>query len=173
MQIRFLDPAADFTDAIEVIHCYHASFIAQGRQLLELLAETASRGTNRTRACHLAELYAFYRQANRLHHQDEELALFPLVVGQDLLLDGMLERLALDHLEIEEAWQVLTLDLREILDQHRVPEAVTAKAVRFERLQREHLVRENEDFLPRLAAGLTSGQRRQAAAAMAKMRGRR
>ncbi len=171
MQIRFCDPAADFTDAIEVIRRYHDSFLAQGFQLLKLVAEIESQGLNGERACRLAELYAFYQRANLLHHQDEEKALFPKVVGCDLMLDGMLERLTLDHIEIEEAWRVLTIDLKEILEKHLVPEAVTGKAARFEQLQREHLMRENEDFLPRLAAKLTTGQRRQAAAAMARMRG--
>lgn len=171
MKIRFQEPAEDFTDGIEVICRYHDSFLAQGLRLLELVAEIEQISLNEERAFRLAELYVFYQQANRLHHQDEEKALFPAVVGRDLLLDGMLERLTLDHLEIEEAWQVLTQDLQAILSQHRVPKTITVKAARFEKLQREHLVRENEDFLPRLAAGLTSGQRQQAAEAMAKIRG--
>ncbi len=171
MQIRFCDPAADFTDAIEVIRCYHDSFLTQGFKLLKLVAEIKSQGLSEERAFRLAKCYVFYQRANLLHHQDEEKALFPAVVGRDLMLDGMLERLTLDHIEIEEAWQVLTLDLKEILEKHRVPEAVTDKAARFEQLQREHLMRENADFLPRVEKLLATGKRLEAAAAMARMRG--
>lgn len=172
MKIRFIDPAEDFTDRLAVIFSYHASFLSVGRQLLELIPEIAQE-IDEARALRLAEIYAFYQRANFLHHLDEERALFPRMVGQDLMLDGMIERLALDHEEIEEAWRVLDLDLKEILTHHRVPEAIAAKAVRFEQLQRAHLERENEDFLPRLEVHLTPIQRQQIAAAMARMRGQR
>nr|BAL53521.1 hypothetical conserved protein [uncultured Gammaproteobacteria bacterium]BAL55730.1 hypothetical conserved protein [uncultured Gammaproteobacteria bacterium] len=171
MKIQFQEPAGDFTDGIEVIHRYHQSFFTHGAQLLALAQAIDQAGLNEERALRLAELYVFYRQAGPLHHLDEERVLFPLVVGQDLLLDGMLERLALDHEEIEEAWRVLVIAVHEVLERRQVPEKFLEQAARFERLQREHLIRENEDFLPRVEGLLASSQRRRAAAAMASMRG--
>ncbi len=170
MQIRFHDPASDFSDGLAVIRAYHDSLLAQGRRLLELVSEIEAHGLDPERANRLAELYAYYQRANALHHQDEERALFPAVVGQDLLIDGMIERLGLDHEEIEEAWRVLEIDLKAMLAGHPAPPQLGEKTARFEKLQREHLLRENEDFLPRLERVLTAEQRGKMGHSMAAMR---
>ncbi len=170
MQIRFHDPAGDFSDGLAVIRAYHDSLLSQGRRLLELVSEIETHGLDPGRANRLAELYAYYQRANVLHHQDEERALFPAVVGRDLLVDGMIERLTLDHEEIEEAWRVLEIDLKAILAGRPLPGQLEEKAARFEKQQREHLLRENEDFLPRLERNLTTEQRRKMGLSMAAMR---
>ncbi len=171
MQIRFHDPASDFSDGLAVIRAYHDSLLAQGRRLLELISEIETHGLDSGRANRLAELYAYYQRANVLHHQDEERALFPAVVGRDLLVDGMIERLSLDHEEIEEAWRVLEIDLKTLLARHTLPPDFGEKAARFEKLQREHLTRENEDFLPKVESSLPMSQRRVMGKAMATIRG--
>ncbi len=170
MQIRFHDPASDFSDGLAVIRAYHDSLLAQGRRLLELVSEIETHGLDAGRANRLAELYAYYQRANVLHHQDEERALFPAVVGRDLLIDGMIERLSLDHEEIEEAWRVLEIDLKAVLAGDPVPPQLTEKAARFEKRQREHLLRENEDFLPRVERNLSREQRARIGQAMVAMR---
>jgi len=170
MQIRFHDPASDFSDGLAVIRAYHDSLLAQGRRLLELVSEIETHGLDAGRANRLVELYAYYQRANVLHHQDEERALFPAVVGRDLLVDGMIERLGLDHEEIEEAWRVLEIDLKAMLMGHSTPPHVGEKADRFEKLQREHLLRENEDFLPLAGDKLSREQRGRIGRVMAAMR---
>jgi len=170
MQIRFHDPATDFSDGLAVIRAYHDSLLGQGRSLLDLVSEIEAHGLDTDRANRLAGLYAYYQRANILHHQDEERALFPTVVGQDLLIDGMIERLSLDHEEIEEAWRVLDIDLKAMLAHRPVPSQVGEKAARFEKGQREHLLRENADFLPRLERNLTAEQRGKMGLSMATMR---
>ena len=70
-------------------------------------------------------------------------------MGQDLILDGMIERLTLDHEEIEQWWAELAGFLptpEKISDTDRPVEV----AFQCERLQREHLTRESEHFLPRV-----------------------
>ena len=172
MQIRFHDPASDFSDGLAVIRAYHDSLLTQGRRLLELVSKIETHGIDPERANRLAELYAYYQRANILHHQDEERALFPAVVGRDLLVDGMIERLGLDHEEIEEAWRVLEIDLKAMLAGHPAPPQLGEKTARFEKLQREHLLRENEDFLPRLEGQLSRERREHIGRTMAAMRRR-
>ena len=170
MQIRFIDPATNFSDGIKVIRAYHDHLLEQGQRLLELISAIEAQGVDADRASHLAGLYAYYQRANVLHHQDEERALFPAIIGQDLLIDGMIERLTLDHEEIEESWRVLEIDLKAILECREVPDQLGVKAARFEKLQREHLIRENEDFLPLLEKRLTPAQRIEMGRVMASIR---
>jgi len=171
VQIQFIDPAQDFADGLEVIRTYHTSLLQHGQTLLGLVREIEEQGIDAGRANCLTELYAYYQRANRLHHQDEERALFPAVVGKNLLIDSMIERLSLDHEEIEESWRVLEIALKEILKRQTIPGHLHEKAARFEKLQREHLQRENEDFLPQLAVILEERQRQAMGQVMAAMRG--
>ena len=91
-------------------------------------------------------------------------------MGQDLILDGMIERLTLDHEEIEQWWAELAGFLatpENISDTDRLVEV----AFQFERMQREHLTRENEDFLPRMEEALNIFHRQQVGQGMARLRG--
>lgn len=159
MEFRFDDPARDFSDGLEVLRCYHRAFLKIGEDLLELAREIRREGMNEARANRCVEFHCFYTRANLLHHRDEELALFPALAGQrSPLLDGMVERLALDHEEIEEAWEVLARHLGR--PEHLADGARLLSCAReFEVLQREHLEREDSDFLPRVEALLDGGQR--------------
>mgnify|MGYP003865193839 FL=1 len=81
----------------------------------------------------------------------------------------MIERLMLDHEEIEKAWSLLAVQLKQ-------PEAIKdfarlqVLAIEFEKLQREHLTREDEDFSPQVKAVLSNEQRTQIGAKMAELR---
>lgn len=96
--------------------------------------------------------------------------MLPLLVGQDLILDGMIERLTLDHEEIEQWWAELAGFLatpEKISDTNRPVEF----ALQFERLQREHLTRENENFQSRVDEALNIFHRQQVGQGMASLRG--
>lgn len=170
MKFRFIDPATDFTDGLEVLQVYHDDLLARGRDLLELADSMHNEGMNEATAYQCVEFHNYYTRANRLHHQDEEHALFPAIVNRSFLIDGMIERLTLDHEEIEEAWD----DLSHLL---ATPEKITTAgklkrlAEEFEKVQREHLVRENEDFLERVATELFSDERAAIGRKMAMLRG--
>jgi len=92
-----------------------------------------------------------------------------LLVGHSALFDGMIERLMMDHEEIETAWALLAGLLRQ-------PEQITDNeqflqfARDFEKLQREHLIREDEDFLPKVKAHLKAEKMMQAGKKMAQLR---
>ncbi len=170
MQIHFSDPANVFSDGLKVIQSYHDSLLEHGHRLLDLVNEIEQQGIDTERANRLAELYAYYQRATTLHHQDEERVLFPSLVGRDILIDGMIERLTLDHEEIEEAWRVLEISLKEILEHHCLSDQLVERTARFEKLQRLHLIRENEDFLPRMVKVLDEHQRQEMGRKMAAMR---
>ncbi|MGH9877723.1 MAG: hemerythrin domain-containing protein, partial [Nitrososphaerales archaeon] len=90
-----------------MLYSYHEQFLERGRELLVLVDRIQSNGVNEEQAYQCVQLHCFYQCANSLHHQDEEQVLFPLIVHRLYLVDGMIERLALDHEEIEEAWAEL------------------------------------------------------------------
>ncbi|HAC33481.1 MAG TPA: hypothetical protein DCF45_03065 [Gammaproteobacteria bacterium] len=158
MQFQFTDPAASFSDGLQVIRDYHDNLLATGERLLKLSFKISHKGVDEAAALEAIDLHQHYTRANVLHHADEERCLFPPLLEQDLVLDGMIERLTLDHEEIEQWWDELAVFLSSpetIKDTDRLVEV----AYQFERLQREHLTRENEDFLPRIEELLDPVQR--------------
>lgn len=170
MKFRFIDPATDFADGLRVIQVYHDDFLERGRDLLELVDTINRDGINEVTAYQCVEFHNYYTRANKLHHQDEEHALFPAIVNRTFLIDGMIERLTLDHEEIEEGWDELSPLLA-------TPEKITTAgklnrlAEEFEKVQREHLVRENEDFLELVATELFNNERADIGRKMAMLRG--
>lgn len=170
MEFRYIEPATDFTHGLRVLYAYHDSLLQQGERLLALSRAIGKQGMDEELAHQSVQLHVYYTRANFLHHQDEERALFPLVINRSSLIDGMIERLGLDHEEIEAAWRALAVELSapERIDN---PRRLLDLAVEFELLQRRHLIRENEDFFPQVAKRLTPAQCAQMGRFMARMRG--
>ncbi len=169
MEFKYTDPVTDFSDGLVALKAYHEDFLGRGEQLLQLAFELKAKGMNEGYANQCMAMFCHYEHANHLHHQDEELALFPLLVGKSALFDGMIERLMLDHEEIEAAWLALAEQLKQ-------PDAITdfenlqRLAIDFEKIQREHLTREDEDFAPLVKAELTDEQRKAVGTKMAELR---
>ncbi len=86
-------------------------------------------------------------------------------MNQTPLIDGMLERLTLDHEKIEEAREALAKRLSQPEQMSDFGEMQTL-AREFEKVLREHLTRENEDFLPPIEALLGAEQRLEAGGVM-------
>ncbi len=169
MEFKYTDPATDFSDGLMALKAYHEDFLTRGNALLQLAFELKAKGMKEQCANQCMAAFCHYEHANHLHHQDEEQALFPLLVGKSVLFDGMIERLMLDHEEIEAAWLALAEQLKqpELITDF---EALQKKAVEFEKMQREHLTREDEDFSPLVKAELTTKQRAEVGAKMAELR---
>ena len=166
----FQDPATDFSDGLAVLLAYHERFLV-GQRLVAFAATLAQQGLDEAGAAEALRLAEWYETAMPLHHRDEERALFPRIVNRTFLIDGMIERLALDHDEIEALWGELAPLLRHP-EESANPKRLSQVAHPFEKLLREHIVRENEDFFPKLEALLASDRRRDIGLDMARLRGR-
>jgi iron-sulfur cluster repair protein YtfE (RIC family) len=166
----FQDPATDFSDGLKLLLAYHERFLGEGQRLMAFAATLAQQGLDEAGAAEALRLAEWYENAMPLHHRDEERALFPRIVNRSFLIDGMIERLALDHDEIEAAWGELAPLLRHP-EEIANPKRLSQVAHPFEKLLREHIVRENEDFFPQLKTLLSVDQLRHIAQAMACLRG--
>ena len=155
--VAFIDPATEFADGLRVLYAYHESFILQGQRLLAMAEAISQQGVGEETAAEAVRLAEYYDAATRLHHQDEERALFPFIVNKSFLTDGMIERLALDHEEIDEHWAKLNEVLRapeQIVD----PAQLLDLTARFEKHLKTHIERENLDFFPVLEKMLSPDQ---------------
>jgi len=169
MEFRYSDPVTDFSNGLLVLKTYHEDFLVRGVKLLDLVAEIKQQGMNESLANQCAAMFCHYGYANDLHHQDEEQALFPLLVGQSVIIDGMIERLMMDHEEIEKSWTLLAEKLSSP-EQINGFDQLIQIAGDYEKIQREHLTREDEDFSPKVKAILNAEQIQQAGKKMAELR---
>ncbi len=160
MKIQFNDPATDFSNGLFVIKAYHEDFLKRGEALLRLVDKISTQGVDEDLAYQCMSAYWHYNIANHLHHRDEEEGVFPMMLGQSALTDGMIERLLLDHAEIEKSWANLAEFLSQP-DKIENTDYLRHLAEEFERLQRAHINREDEDFAPRVKALLTASQLQQ------------
>ena len=169
MEFKFTDPATDFSNGLQVLQDYHQDFLARGTQLVALANNIKQHGMTEDLANQCMDMYCHYSHATHLHHKDEEEGLFPLLVDQSSLVIGMIERLMMDHEEIEESWSALSTRLSN-------PEQITNfdhflhLTIEFEKILREHLTREDEDFSPQIKKILSTEQIEQAGKKMSELR---
>lgn len=112
----------------------------------------------------------YFSTSARLHHQDEEVDLFPRLIRQSLKLAELIHGLKQAHAELDDLWKVLEPELKRfpnVTDE----DAFMEQAGRFCELNREHIRRENMDFLPLADSSLSSQQIKDIGIAMAGRRG--
>lgn len=149
MEFKFTDPATDFSNGLQVLQDYHQDFLARGTQLVALANNIKRNGMTEDLANQCMDMYCHYSHATHLHHKDEEEGLFPLLVEQSSLVIGMIERLMMDHEEIEESWNTLSTRLSNPVQITNF-DLLLHQTIEFEKLLREHLTREDEDFSPQI-----------------------
>ena len=169
MEFKFTDPATDFSNGLQVIQDYHQDFLDRGTKLLAIANDIKQQGMTEDLANQCMDMYCHYSHANHLHHKDEEEALFPILIDQSSLVIGMIERLMLDHEEIEKSWD----QLAEMLSK---PEKIKNfdyflhLTTEFEQIQRDHLTREDKDFSPQIKKILSAEQIKQVGQKMSELR---
>lgn len=169
MEFKFTDPVTDFSNGLQVLKTYHQDFLNQGEQLVTLAKQIKQQGMTEDLANQCMAKYCYYAHANHLHHKDEEEALFPLLVDQSSLVLGMMERLIMDHEEIEESWNALAIRLNSP-EQISNTDHLLHLANEFEKKLKEHLTREDKDFFPHIEKQLSTDQLQQAGQKMAELR---
>jgi hemerythrin-like domain-containing protein len=104
------------------------------------------------------------------HHRDEEEDLFPRLNRQSMKLADLVHRLKQEHAELDRLWSEIATGLRRLAAAREEPafrEAVQAYCA----LLRDHIARENQEFLPLAASSLSRAALGEIGEAMAARRG--
>lgn len=116
------------------------------------------------------KVVSYFTTNARLHHQDEEQDLFPLLIRQSLKLAELIYGLKQAHTELDTLWAALAPELKRFPNLIE-PDTFIEQAGRFCELNREHIRRENMEFLPLADSSLSSRQLKDIGIAMAGRRG--
>ena len=159
-----------FDEPIALLRACHNKISAHC-ELIEQIVATLQNGSGEfdTRAAG-RKVITYFSSSGRRHHEDEEQDLFPLLIRQSLKLADLVNSLKQEHNRLEELWQAIEPELRR-MPEPTDPDAFIAAASAFCSLNREHVIRENTDFLPVAQSSLSSQQIRDIGRAMANRRG--
>jgi hemerythrin-like domain-containing protein len=159
-----------FDQPLALLRACHTKILAHCELLEQLVADLGNTGKETEIRSAARQVTTYFSTSARLHHQDEEIDLFPLLTRQSLKLADLVHSLKQEHLELDTLWESIAADLKrpqDVTDLAALAERVHA----FCELNRRHVRRENMEFLPRAESSLSSRQQKDLGAAMAARRG--
>ena len=159
-----------FDQPLALLRACHTKIIAHCDLLEQLVANLGNAGKKEENRGAARQVMSYFSTSARLHHQDEESNLFPLMMRQSLKLADLVHSLKQDHRELNALWESIAVDLKRLPDvtDHT---ALADRVHTFCELNRRHVTRENMEFLPRAESSLSSRQLQDIGAAMAARRG--
>lgn len=159
-----------FDDPLGLMGACHTK-ILHHCDLLEQLVAGIGDATEESEQRNMARrIHTWFSNSARLHHQDEETDLFPLLARQSLKLADLVHALRQEHEQLDALWSRQEAGLKQIT-QLDDPQNFIAAATRFCELTRQHVQRENRELLPVAASSLSSEQLKDIGIAMAGRRG--
>lgn len=139
----FNAPAVGFEAPYEMLQACHERVKRTLDLLGRLIDHVEQNGHDAQSRSAAADVLRYFDLAAPLHHQDEELHVFPpLLAGEDAALQAVVRRLQAEHCEMETLWAALrpTLLRWREPDAHSTPDAaLRQQAARFARLYAGHI----------------------------------
>jgi hemerythrin-like domain-containing protein len=159
-----------FDQPLALLRACHTKILAHCDLLEQLVAILGNAGKEEETRGAARQVMTYFSTSARLHHQDEEIDLFPLLTRQSLKMADLVHGLKQEHRELDVLWETLAADLKRLPDvtDHA---ALAARVHAFCELNRRHARRENMEFLPRAESSLSGRQLKDIGAAMAARRG--
>jgi hemerythrin-like domain-containing protein len=157
-------PAVGLEMPFEMLEACHERVQRSLQLLHKLQAYLADLGHDSSVAQAARDILRYFDVAAPLHHQDEELHVFPpLLALGDPALTAAVQRLQADHRAMECAWLGAAAVLRDIAntasnDWQPLQSAQVAALQNFAGLYGDHIALEEGTVYPRARAGITAGQ---------------
>ena len=159
-----------FDDPLALLRACHTRILDHCDLLEQLVAGVQAQGDAAQLRDTARKVSSYFSNSARLHHQDEETDLFPLLARQSLKLADLVHALRQEHDQLDTLWAALETGLKQVT-QLDDPDTFVTTATRFCELGRQHVKRENMELLPIAASSLSSEQIKDIGMAMAGRRG--
>lgn len=153
-------PAAGFEEPFEMLATCHDRVERMLALQVKLQQHLQDKGCGAPARQAARDVMRYFDLAAPLHHQDEELHVFPpLLAGSDVALRELVQRLMQDHRQMETAWAEARRTLMAIAESTEsgwapLTPAQTAALDQFAALYRQHLDDENNTAYPAAQAML-------------------
>lgn len=138
----FNNRAVGFDHPLEMLRACHGKVEQFCALLQQLVAHLADKGIDASARAAALQIHRYFDQAAPLHHQDEELDFFPLLLQYAPQCQADIDRLAQEHTQLHATWDKLAPALQN-LDEHQLD---TAAAAEFVAAYQRHMAIENPLF---------------------------
>lgn len=142
----FDNETPDFTNPLGLLRACHDRILAQCETLEKLVTHLRSNDVDAEAKTAAQRVHRYFSEAAPLHHQDEEVDLFPVLQRQSLKMADLVYSLKQEHPELDAAWEQLAPTLVR-LDQLQDIDDFSGQVADFCERYRKHVKRENDELL--------------------------
>lgn len=169
---KSLQPGSGYAQPFDLLAACHERVQRSLDLLARLNAHCAKAGADATAASAAADVLRYFDLAAPLHHQDEELHVFPaLEAAGNAALTDLCARLRAEHRQIEQRWQTLRPLLQDLTEGRLDLPPLAAASQAFIDIHRQHLLDENDQVFPAAESTLGPAQQHDMGLEMAGRRG--
>ena len=166
------DKLPGFDEPLALLRACHKNILAHCDRLEALVLHVEAQGIDDEARKTARDIVRYFSTSARLHHRDEEEDLFPRLNRQSLRIAELIQDLKQEHTRLDQLWEVMVTELKSLPGNGFSDDFLQANRD-FCTLSRQHVNRENMEFLPLAASSLSQLDLGEIGASMADRRGMR
>ena len=168
--VTMSDELPGFDEPLALLRACHKNILAHCDRLDALLVHVDKQGIDNDARKAARDILRYFSTSALLHHRDEEEDLFPRLNRQSIRIAELIRDLKQEHTKLDKLWENIAPELKQLPD-NGFSDGFLQAARDFCTLSRQHVNRENMEFLPLAASSLSQLELADIGEAMAARRG--
>lgn len=164
------DTLPGFDEPLALLRACHKNIIDHCDKLENLVTHIDTQGVDDEARKAASNIFRYFSTSALLHHRDEEEDLFPRLNRQSIKIAELIRDLKQEHTKLDQFWEIMMPELKKLPDDNFSEEFLQASRD-FCALSRQHVNRENMEFLPLAASSLSELELTDIGESMAARRG--
>ena len=159
-----------FDKPLALLRACHKNITDHCEQLENLITHTGTQGIDDEARKAARNIVRYFSTSALLHHRDEEEDLFPRLNRQSIRIAELIRDLKQEHVKLDQLWELISPELKKLPDD-KFSDNFLQASNEFCTLSRQHVTRENMEFLPLAANSLSELELKDIGESMAARRG--
>ena len=159
-----------FDEPLALLRACHKNITDHCEQLENLITHTGTQGIDDEAHKAARNIVRYFSTSALLHHRDEEEDLFPRLNRQSIRIAELIRDLKQEHEKLDQLWELISPELKKLPDD-KFSDGFLQASSEFCALSRQHVNRENMEFLPLAANSLSQLELTDIGESMAARRG--
>ena len=159
-----------FDEPLALLRACHKNITDHCERLENLIIHINAQGIDDEARKAARNIIRYFSTSALLHHRDEEEDLFPRMNRQSIRIAELIRDLKQEHVKLDQLWDIITPELKKLPDENFSDDFLQASS-EFCALSRQHVNRENMEFLPLAASSLSELELKDIGESMAERRG--
>lgn len=152
--ITMNDELPGFDEPLALLRACHKNILAHCDRLDALVTHIDKQGIDDEARKAARNIARYFSTSALLHHRDEEEDLFPRLNRQSIKIAELIRDLKQEHGKLDQLWESIAPELKK-LPENGCSDIFLQTARDFCTLSRQHVNRENMEFLPMAASSLS------------------